>query len=412
MARRAGFVAVVVALGGFAWLSIQVYRSTVVPEAFEAWDGPHAWVVGPSAEALNGAARRHLDEALRHLSDPSRSAGERIEAYRESLGAAEDLLVRSLRAHPAQAWALAKVAAIRWELDPPITQAGLEQHMAIIELASEMAPNDPDVLELASEMAPNDPDVQVDLGKLLLLTGRRDEGATYLRRAVELSPEMADPVVALMRRFFFTPDEMLATLPRSSATMASLRGPFLEAGLAGEYAARLDREVRRGVADATLMRTFGETCIPAGEPRMLLDALESIGASTDPPTEAERLLQVAWARLELGDAATALEDAGRARDLQPEIERYHGQLGLIAMRAGQPEVAESAFRRALALAVRSSVTDERRGTLYRRIGHSLDAQGRADQAYDTYKQALALSPQDPHARRRVQEMEEAAGVRR
>jgi len=82
------------------------------------------------------------------------------------------------------------------------------------------------------------------------------------------------------------------------------------------------------------------------------------------------------------------------------------------MRAGRPEIAEKAFRRALAIAVRGSAGARRRGTLYRRIGQALDTRGRADQAYDAYKQALALSPEDPHARRRVREMEEAAGVRR
>lgn len=398
MTRRLVFAAGLVALGAFAWLSVQVYRSRSAPERFVAWDGAHAWVVGPPSEDLNNAARLHLDDAFRHLSDDSREAGERIEAYRESLEEADDLLVRSLRAHPAQAWALAEIAAIRWELDPPLTEEGLANHMGII--------------ELASGMAPNDPDVQVDLGKLLLLTGRRDAGTTFLRRAVELSPEMSDPVVGLMRQFFFSPDEMLAALPRSSETMASLRGPFLEAGLGREYASHLDREIRRGDADAILVRTFGETCLPAGEARMLLDGLESMGPSSDTATEAERLVQLAWARLELGDAGAALEDASRARDLLPDVERYQGQLGLIAMRAGQPETAETAFRRALALAVRSSATAERRGTLYRRIGHALDTQGRADQAYDAYRQALALSPEDPHALRRVQEMEEAAGVRR
>jgi len=398
MARRVSMVVGVVALGGFAWLSIQVYLSKAAPETFEAWAGPHAWIVGPPSEELNEAARLHLQDGFRDLSDRTLEPADRIEAYRESLRLAEGLLVRSLRAQPAQAWAVAEIAAIRWELDPPVTAEGREGHMEII--------------GLASRMAPTDPDVQIDLGKLLLLTGRREEGTAYLGRAVALSPGRSDRVVALMSRFFFSPDEMLASLPRSSETMASLRGPFTKAGMGREYASHLDRELGQGKVDAILLRTFGETCTTAGEPRMLLDRLESLGASSDPSTEAERLLQIAWARLELGETAAALEDAELARRQKPGVERYHDQLGLIALRAGQPEIAEKAFRRALAVAVRGSAGARRRGELYRRIGQALDAHGRADQAYDAYKQAVSLSPEDPHALRRVHEMEKAAGVRR
>jgi len=277
MARRVLFVACLVALGGFVWLSAQVYLSKADPETFEAWDGSHAWVVGPPPDELNKAARLHLEEGLRKLSDPSLEAADRIDAYRDSLEAADGLLIRSLRAHPAQAWALAELAAIRWELDPPVTAEARESHMEII--------------RLASRMAPTDPDVQMDLGKLLLLTGRREEGTAYLGKAVELSPGMADGVVDLMGRFFFSPDEMLAALPRSSETMASLREPFAKAGKGREYAMHLDRELREGNVDAILVRTFGETCTRAGEPRLLLNRLESIGTSSDPSTEAERLLQ-------------------------------------------------------------------------------------------------------------------------
>ena len=398
MARRVLIVTCLAALGGFAWLSAQVYISKAHPETFETGEGSHAWIVGPPPAELNKAARLHLDDGLLKLSDPSLPAADRIDAYRESLEAADGFLVRSLRAHPAQAWALAEIAAIRWELDPPVTVEARESHMEII--------------RLAARMAPADPNVQMDLGKLLLLTGRREEGKAYLRRTVELSPGMSDPVVDLMTRFFFPPDEMLAALPRSPEAMASLREPFARAGKGREYAIHLDRELGEGHVDAILLRTFGETCTRAGEPRLLLDRLESIGASSDPSIEAERLLQVAWARLELGEAAAALQGAGLAREQQPGVERYHDQLGLIAMRAGRPEVAEQAFRRALSVAVRGSAGAERRGTLYRRIGQALDTQGRADQAYDAYKKALALSPDDPHAIRRVREMEEAAGVRR
>jgi tetratricopeptide (TPR) repeat protein len=195
--------------------------------------------------------------------------------------------------------------------------------------------------------------------------------------------------------------------------LAALRGPFTQSGEEHEYARLLHGEIRAGSMDATLFRTFGEACLSAGDPELLLDGLQSAGPSSfDPATEAERFVQIAWARLALGDPDGALENAEHARELQPRDDRYHDQMGLIAMDAGRPELAERAFRRALSVAVRASVNAQRRGTLYRRIGKALDTQGRSDEAYDAYKRALSLSPDDRYAHRRVREMEAAAGVRR
>ena len=46
------------------------------------------------------------------------------------------------------------------------------------------------------------------------------------------------------------------------------------------------------------------------------------------------------------------------------------------------------------------------------IGQALEAQGSSDRAYDAYKRAVALDPEEAWAVRRVREMEEAAGVGR
>jgi len=146
MTRRVLIASGVLVVGGFAWLSIQVYLSKADPESFAARSGSYAWIVGPPSEELNEAARLYLENGLRDLSDGSREAADRIESYRESLAAADGLLVRSLRAQPAQAWALAKIAAIRWELDPPVTAESRVGHMETIRLASRMAPTDPEDL--------------------------------------------------------------------------------------------------------------------------------------------------------------------------------------------------------------------------------------------------------------------------
>ena len=120
---RSRAVLALLAAGGLmvcAWLAVQVYRSKTDPENFRAWDGPRAWVVGPSADALEAAARQRLSAGLGFLEDAALPAPERIRLYREQLERAEALLVRSLRAQPAQARALATLAAVRWELAPPL----------------------------------------------------------------------------------------------------------------------------------------------------------------------------------------------------------------------------------------------------------------------------------------------------
>lgn len=389
------FVSGLTGLGLFAWLAVQVYRAKTDAAHFDGWD---AWLLGPSPSALNDAARRRIEEGFAKLNDRALSAADRIEAYRESLASADRLLTRSLRAQPAQAWTLAKVAAVRWELAPPVGQEAMQGHLELI--------------RLASAMAPTDPDVQRDLGKLLLLTGRRDEGSTYLRRAAELNPATARAIVELMVDFGFDPREMLETLPRAPETLVALRAPFLEAGREEEYLEILVPDLASVGTDPAVLRSFGETCLRLGQSQRLLEALERLGPFEDPDAEAERLLQVAWALLDLDDDAAALRHADLARELRPEIERYHDQAGAIAARAGRPEIAIEAFRRALAIAARNAESAERRAILYRKIGQALDVQGSSDQAYDAYKRALALDPLEPYAARRVREMEDAAGVRR
>lgn len=396
--RRVAFVAGLIAVGVFAWLAVLVYRGRVDAQHAGQRDRGALWLVGPSPAALNEAARQQIEEGLAKLNDRSLSPPDRIDAYRDSLASADRLLTRSLRAQPAQAWTLAKVAAVRWEIAPPVGQRAMQSQL--------------DLIRLASAMAPTDPEVHRDLGKLLLLTGRRDEGSTYLRRAAELSPGTVRSIVDLLVDFGFDPREMLEILPRSPETLAALRAPFLDAGREAEYLEILVPDLATVGADPAVLRSFGETCLRLGEPQRLLGTLERVGPFEQPNAEAERLLQSAWALLQLDDRDAALRQADLAREMQPEVERYHDQAGTIAARAGRPELAIEAFRRALALAARDADSAPRRAALYRKIGQALEAQGSADQAYDAYKRAVALDPDEAWAVRRVREMEEAAGVGR
>ena len=102
-----------------------------------------------------------MKDALATLNDTSLSPKQRMESYRKHLREAEGLLLRSLRAQPAQAGVLAQLAAVRWELHPPLSEAASRRHLEMI--------------NLASQMAPRVPRVQLQLGELLLKMGRRDD---------------------------------------------------------------------------------------------------------------------------------------------------------------------------------------------------------------------------------------------
>jgi tetratricopeptide (TPR) repeat protein len=77
--------------------------------------------------------------------------------------------------------------------------------------------------------------------------------------------------------------------------------------------------------------------------------------------------------------------------------------------SGDADLAIVAFREAIALAARSGAGPHVRANLYREIGRAQEARGDLPQAYDAFKMALRLNPEEPYARKRVDEMEAAAG---
>ena len=64
-----------------------------------------------------------------------------------------------------------------------------------------------------------------------------------------------------------------------------------------------------------------------------------------------------------------------------------------------------------AVAARSFSVPVRRARLYLKIGRTHETDGRADLAYDAFKMALRLNENERYARRRIAEMESAAGIR-
>jgi tetratricopeptide (TPR) repeat protein len=378
----------------FVWLSIQVYRSKQDPENFRAWDGPYAWIVGPPAKSLTAAAHDRMEAGLELLEDTSRPAPERIRLYRAELERAEDLLIRSLRAQPAQAGALASLAAVRWELDPPVTAEAVRKHL--------------DMIALASRMAPTFPDVQRDLGELLLKMGRRDEALGYLARTVELDPRLSREVVQMLQDYLFTADQMLAALPRNAQVLAYLERPYREESREATYLELLEEALRNGV-DPILLTRYGSTCLRLARPDRLLDRMDAFGELPDVEVEAERLKQRARALVALHEPALAVEAATRSRELQPEVPHRAEYLGDVALRAGEHATAEAAYRDSLRLLARAKAGAVVRARLYRKIGQVEEDRGKPDRAYDAYRRALELDPAEPLARERVDAMERAAG---
>ena len=393
IATRLGLA--VLGLVVFVWLAIQVYLSQRDPENYQAWEGPYSWIIGPPGKALRKAAQSRIQEGLSVLNDPSRPPAERIEQYREHLKIAEELLVRSLRAMPADALALSQLAAIRWELEPPLTEEAVQRHLELV--------------EVASRVAPRVPEVQMRLGELLLKMGRPNEALDYLHRTVELRPSLVGRIVTLLRDYLFTAEEIFQRLPRGPETLVALRQPFYEDGKGAEYLDLVDPAL--DAPTASLLLSFGSACLRARDPDRLLRRMESLGLLQDTAVEAERLVQRSRAHLALGDSAKAIEDARRAWALLPEQPRLSEHLGTVAMSAGEPEEAVEAFRHSLGQTARRSGGPRARARLNRRIGQALEQQGKGHLGYDAYKKALILDPEEAHAKRRVREMEEAAGVR-
>lgn len=386
--RAALLGAAILGVGGFAWLSVQIYRAQADPEGFRS---P---VLDPPASALNREAQGAIEESLRLLNDESLPAGERVTRYREALRRAEDLLSRSLRSQPAQARTLARLAAVRFELEPPLTPEANARFLATI--------------ETASDMAPRVPQVQVELGELLFRMGREAEAWRYLARAVELDPSVAAAAVRTPAASLVPPETIRRALPPIPEVLVALQTAYAERGEESGFLDAADGLLDR--ATPRLLSAYGHFSLRLRDPERLLGAMDGVGPRDDPAFEAERLAQRARAFLALGRGDEAVRDARSARDLLPEDPRFAETLGQIALGAKRPDEAIEAFREALALLGSLGASAPARARLYRQIGQAEEAAGRPQRAFDAYRRAVETDPAEAFAARRLREMESAAGV--
>ena len=389
---RVLFAIAAMALIGYGWFAVQVYRAHESPDSFEAWNGTYSWIVGPKAEDLTRTAETRMRAGLEALNDTKLPGPERLAKYSSSLEAAEQLLIRSLRANPAQAQALTELAATRFELDPPLTPEDSERMLQTI--------------DLASTMAPRVPRVQQRLGELLLGMGLRGEALPYFRRTIELDPAYSGAVIRALGRYLVPLEEMLEALPRTSQTLAALSPEFAANDRQSDYLDLVETENK--FDQASIFYVYADACLAAGEPERLLRTMTALEELDDLALEAMRLAQLSRGHQRLGDHASAISAAERAVVAQPDKSWLSERLGDAAAAGEHYDQALSALNDALRKIAIQAANPLPRARLYRKIAEVEQSRGRPDRAYDAYQRALAADPDDALAKQRIAEMERAA----
>jgi tetratricopeptide (TPR) repeat protein len=311
--------------------------------------------------------------------------------------AAEALLVRSLDAQPASATALAKLAAVRFELSPPLSDPAAREQLRLV--------------RLAGELAPASPLVQLRLADLLLKMGRSDEAGPYLRRTVELDPAQSAAAVRLLAERGTEAGQIARALPPHPRVLAALARSYSVQRRQGDYVALIEQAAGdAGWSTPAVLAAYAGACLATGQAERLRQRLDSVGPRDEAPAEAERLLQRSRAWIALGQAPRALEDARAACTLASRSPQQARHLGDVALAAGDAAQALAAYRLALERLARGSGDARQRAELHARIGAAEERRGRGDRAHDAYRTALRLDPLQPQARRRIEDLERLAGV--
>jgi tetratricopeptide (TPR) repeat protein len=387
----------IVALVCYCWLAAQVYISHSDPGAVRERSWPYAWMAGPSSGDLMEAADSSIQFAFELLNDRRLPPADRLGRCRDELRKAEALLLRSLRARPADARALARLAAVRWELSPPLTEQERGEHLRMI--------------ALASTMAPTAPMVQMQLGELILKMGRRREAVDYFAKTVTLNPDFSGEAIDILRENLFGAEEIYGALPNHSSVLTALQRPYFEEDRAIEYVRLLEEAMRDRPDRITrpLLSSYGHGCLKTGQAERLRETINALPAEQGVEIEAAMLEQLSRASLALEQPRLALAEARQAVEKLPEAAYLSRHLGEVAMAAGEPQAALEALRRSLRILSRDGAAPPVRAQLYRMIGEAEELRGDPGRAYDAYRIALDLDPEESHAGKRVAEMEEAAG---
>jgi TolB protein len=248
----------------------------------------------------------------------------------------------------------------------------LEQASALVERS-----NFEDALAIYQDLAsfaPDDPRPQVDWAWALILDDQPDQALAHAYRSVELDPTNAQTMAVLARAYAELGDQDRALGMAQNAVQ-------LDPGSA--------------LAHAVLAQAHWLN----GSDQAAVDEAERALAEDENSPEAHRIRGWLYATVE-GDLAQALQELGRATELQPRLWLRHHEQGLILLRAKEYQQAVAVLTKALDLRSRP-VTYTALGEAYYRVGQLaparaalLEALGRGARQADTFALLAILDAEE------------------
>lgn len=329
-------------------------------------------------------ATESLKRAVASLGNAALDTNDGLNAYRDGLRESDALLRRAIRSHPTDTASIERLATVGWESG---VLAGGQQ-------ADSLSP----LMAIAATRAPRVSVIQADLGALLYKMGRSDEAAACMKRAVALSPTMTSRVVTRMLEVGMEPNTILATLPPTAETVLALRDPTARTGDWSDWLVPVERLLPEHPRD--LMISYTDACLASNESTRLLDHVMSLGVLADKGAEAERQIAIGRAYVVQKAMTLAAGAAAKALDLSPTDPRLLELVGQVAFLAGDSAKAETSFRDALSALAQSGIQQNERARLYRERGQALEQLGRVEEAFDEYRRAVEIEPDDPWLRQR------------
>jgi tetratricopeptide (TPR) repeat protein len=298
-------------------------------------------------------------------------------------------------ANPVQPGALAKLAAVRWELDSQDSESDHRDILAMIATAS----------ALATQV----PEVQTDLGALLSRMGQIDAAIPYLSRAVTLDPRVAAAAVGALYEAGVEPERIARALPPVFDVLVALRRPYLASEHPADYIALLEGSLAE--SPESVLRVYVDACIEIRQPSRAFEFIQGLDPSGHDEIDAARLLSASRASRAAGRGDVAVALATRAHEMTPERPLVLQELGLAYLAAGASTQAVRTLRDAVTKAATSETDRRFRSALYCDLGRAEEQAGHPDRAYDEYRRSLQLDPEATFPRQRLDAMRRSAGTR-